>query len=594
MDPFAPDSENDEENISAHHSSRQRRSTSASSQKSHHSVHQRALSDNGDDEGPPPSIVLDTHGLDDNEDRNQPETHESLDHTLSLESHPLPMQVSESVRLARLGKRRANSTSNRGSDEDEDVEGIPEDEEAGLMGLQQTSRVRKHRHSHRKGLLSRMIRKVQQGAESIITEDQQQNKQSTSDPTRHLTAKDRALWNWGTLENMDEFLQEVYNYYTGKGLACIILTKVLNLLTIAFVIGFSSFLVGCIDYSAIKHDSQLSDVIVGHCISRSSGITLLLFAVLVGLYAWQVVRFSLGISKLMAMHRFYTHLLNVPDADVQSIPWSEIVARIVQLRKTQPVTSLSSTHGSNGERSEKLDAQDIANRIMRQENYLVALFNKDVLDLNVPVPGLSRRAPQLTKTLEWNLTFCLLGYLFDSEGKVRQPFVSEVHRQELIEGLKRRFLFMAIVNAIFAPFIVLYLLFYSFFRYFEEYHKNPSHLGSRQYTQYARWKFREFNELPHLFRRRCHNSYPFAQRYIDQFPKERTAIIARYVIISIQENLLRLYLGLFLSLPVLSPLFSFSPLLFSPIFSYTSTLRRIATFSSTSEFLVPSSPFLVL
>lgn len=34
-------------------------------------------------------------------------------------------------------------------------------------------------------------------------------------------------------------------------------------------------------------------------------------------------------------------------------------------------------------------------------------------------------------------------------------------------SLKRRFLFMAIVNAIFAPFIVLYLLMYSFFRYFE-------------------------------------------------------------------------------------------------------------------------------
>lgn len=86
---------------------------------------------------------------------------------------------------------------------------------------------------------------------------------------------------------------------------------------------------------------------------------------------------------------------------------------------------------------------------------------------------------------------------------------------------------MAVINAIFAPFIVLYLLFYSFFRYFEEYHKNPSTLGSRQYTQLARWKFREFNELPHLFRRRCHNSYPFAQRYIDQFPKERIAIVAR-------------------------------------------------------------------
>ncbi len=33
--------------------------------------------------------------------------------------------------------------------------------------------------------------------------------------------------------------------------------------------------------------------------------------------------------------------------------------------------------------------------------------------------------------------------------------------------LKRRFIFMAALNAIFAPFIVIYLLIYSFFRYFD-------------------------------------------------------------------------------------------------------------------------------
>jgi autophagy-related protein 9 len=86
---------------------------------------------------------------------------------------------------------------------------------------------------------------------------------------------------------------------------------------------------------------------------------------------------------------------------------------------------------------------------------------------------------------------------------------------------------MAILNAIFAPFIVLYLLIFSFFRYFEEYHKDPSNLGSRQYTSFAKWKLREFNELPHIFRRRCHHSYPYAKRYIDQFPKEKVAILAR-------------------------------------------------------------------
>jgi autophagy-related protein 9 len=61
----------------------------------------------------------------------------------------------------------------------------------------------------------------------------------------------------------------------------------------------------------------------------------------------------------------------------------------------------------------------------------------------------------------------------------------------------------------------------------QEYHKNPSAIGSRGYTPFARWKFREFNELPHVFERRLDESYPAAKQYVDQFPKEITAITMR-------------------------------------------------------------------
>lgn len=63
----------------------------------------------------------------------------------------------------------------------------------------------------------------------------------------------------------------------------------------------------------------------------------------------------------------------------------------------------------------------------------------------------------------------------------------------------------------------------------QEYHKNPSSIGGRTYTPYAKWKFREFNELPHLFQTRLDSSYPVAKTYIDQFPKERTALFMRSV-----------------------------------------------------------------
>jgi len=129
---------------------------------------------------------------------------------------------------------------------------------------------------------------------------------------------------------------------------------------------------------------------------------------------------------------------------------------------------------------------------MRQENFLIALFNKELLNLRVPLPAAFKRAATeegrgrtLTRALEWNLRFCLMEYLFDPRGRVRKVFLKSKNRGALIEGyvkdflssvplskrchfsLRRRFIFMGILNAIFAPFIVLYLLMYSFFRYFD-------------------------------------------------------------------------------------------------------------------------------
>ncbi len=44
----------------------------------------------------------------------------------------------------------------------------------------------------------------------------------------------------------------------------------LHLRTVGFVIGFSTFLLGCIDYPNLRHakHTNLSDVIVPHCVSR--------------------------------------------------------------------------------------------------------------------------------------------------------------------------------------------------------------------------------------------------------------------------------------------------------------------------------------
>lgn len=122
--------------------------------------------------------------------------------------------------------------------------------------------------------------------------------------------------------------------------------------------------------------------------------------------------------------------------------------------------------------SQLLIYNQIYSRILRQENYLIALFNKDLLDLRVRLPlphliehlipssliapptytslpiqndrvnndqkrdrkFLSFGANTLTKALEWNLRFCLVGYLFDRRGQVRMKFIRERKKKDLVDG----------------------------------------------------------------------------------------------------------------------------------------------------------------
>lgn len=62
---------------------------------------------------------------------------------------------------------------------------------------------------------------------------------------------------------------------------------------------------------------------------------------------------------------------------------------------------------------------------MRKENYLIAMLNKGVLELSLPLPFLGSRRrgtlwattgrQYLTKSLEWSVHFCVLNHMFSDK-----------------------------------------------------------------------------------------------------------------------------------------------------------------------------------
>lgn len=292
----------------------------------------------------------------------------------------------------------------------------------------------------------------------------------------------------------------------------------------------------------------MADIQIPRCVQSMSGMPNLIMW-LFSLYTiWKVFQHLIDVRRLMRMQNFYEHLLNIPNSDMQTISWQDVVARLMALRDANPITAEKFTPAQRNflgtQSKERLDAHDIANRLMRRENYLIALINKDILDLTLPLPFLRNRQ-LFSRTLEWNIHYCILDFIFTEQGQVRQLVLKDSHRKKLSAALKSRFLFAGFMNVIFAPIIFSYLLIVYFFKYFnvrtaltqasvllthkQEYQKNPSAIGACEYTPLAQWKFREFNELEHLFERRINMSYPFANRYQEQFPKVKTVQLSRFI-----------------------------------------------------------------
>lgn len=81
-----------------------------------------------------------------------------------------------------------------------------------------------------------------------------------------------------------------------------------------------------------------------------------------------------------------------------------------------------------------LTEHDVVSRIMRKENYLIGMLNKGVLALHVGTPCLGlRKKFMLTKTLEWNLHWCLLDCMFGEDFRLKPAFLEDA------KALQRRF-----------------------------------------------------------------------------------------------------------------------------------------------------------
>ena len=84
-------------------------------------------------------------------------------------------------------------------------------------------------------------------------------------------------------------------------------------------------------------------------------------------------------------------------------------------------------------------------------------------------------------------------------------------------ALRRRFQICGIMHVVFMPFLLFFATLYFGLRNVYDWKSTKQYLGPREWSISAKWMFREFNELPHIFERRLAPSYDAAETYVDLF-----------------------------------------------------------------------------
>jgi autophagy-related protein 9 len=150
----------------------------------------------------------------------------------------------------------------------------------------------------------------------------------------------------------------------------------------------------------------------------------------------------------------------------------------------------------------------VAARIMRKENYLIALVRERVIRIRYCHYNLP-----FSQSLYWIL-----------HGVLGGPIHSITSAK-----IKRRSIFIGILVLVFIPFAFMFLITFFLIKHAEEFHVHKDYLGPRTWTLYAKTLFRKYNELHHEFEERMTGSYRPAAAFIQQFHDPVKQSVAQFL-----------------------------------------------------------------
>jgi autophagy-related protein 9 len=324
------------------------------------------------------------------------------------------------------------------------------------------------------------------------------------------------------LDNL--MLFNIYYYYWNKGYRNIIISEILNILVLTISVFMILFLFLVVNFKKLlaydndKHIDHISNYLDWSSFKHPSAfmiITLLFFGIYLVIRIINLIAMNKNFKKVRKLYRD----MMISDASLNTISWNDVLTKVIR-HYQDPF----------------IDHYNMTCKIMNKDNIMIFLYqNKsDIFDKHIG-----------GRFYEWNFIFCLLNPLFDKNHKIKREMI--LNPDTYFKNVQERITRVMFLNIIFMPAILIFMTFYFFLQYGEQFYNNPEMIISRQWNIKAKWTFRSYNEISHLYYQRLEKGSKAIDEYSKQFASKGTEIFARFVVYVLGSFLLFLVIMAFLN-----------------------------------------------
>lgn len=335
----------------------------------------------------------------------------------------------------------------------------------------------------------------------------------------------------------DEHWIGLYHYYQHRGMRNLILAKLLHLLKMIVTVVIGLFLVELLDTAtlsvAVQRDGDRTVALAAFVhFDGFSFPTLIATLAFVVYLAVSAVRAYYEVHAGRTASAHYRTALNIDDEALQTMDWADVSERIVQYAQQ-----------TLGEAD--FDQLALAQCILRHDNYMIALVDgvgDEWLRVDdavaawwprfiVPRRPNGHRYMAFTRSIRWSLQYALVRHVFQAS-RVRNDVHSDF--DTMLHTLVWRMRTLALFQLCMAPFALVYVSIMFVLQYGEQLRTQPGvTVGIRQWSHEAVWRYREYNELPHILDRRLRRAYKPAQAYVNDFSSRLSVVVAQFVSFSL-------------------------------------------------------------